>query len=241
MGLLDLVQRKTPVERAKKQLLEPYAQPEVRRGAVDKLFDIGTPEAYGALVQRFTFSANGQISDEAEKRELLERLTLVGAPVVAPLKAFVRGGKSITFALRALLEILDPQEGLAFCLETLESHPAGDHRTSQAKMALVTTIADVGNADSAVRLLPYLHDHADDVQFQTVLALEQIGDERICKGVCDVCTSDLHASRVLRRAAELLAKKEWVVRDDFPRFVDELRETYGVSKTGHLVPRSATS
>ena len=63
MGLLDFIKPKSALEKAAAQVREPYAQPEYRRGAMDKLFEIGTDEAYRALLKRFTISAHGQIAD----------------------------------------------------------------------------------------------------------------------------------------------------------------------------------
>lgn len=40
VGLLDILRPKSPLEKASKQVLEVYAQPEYRRNAMDKLFEI---------------------------------------------------------------------------------------------------------------------------------------------------------------------------------------------------------
>src|SRR5687768_9217397 len=102
MGLFDVLKRGSPIERAQKDLREPYAQPEVRRAAMGKLLELATEEAYSALLVRFTFNCHGHIADEAEKRDLVDELVKVGRPAIEPLRRFIEKEKAVQFPIRAI-------------------------------------------------------------------------------------------------------------------------------------------
>src|SRR5688572_26792129 len=101
VGIFDVLKRKSPIEKLAKEVKEPFAQPEYRREAMEKLFKMGTEEAYQALLMRFTVAASGAIADEDEKREMVDRLVEVGAPALGPVKTFIRTQQKITFPVRA--------------------------------------------------------------------------------------------------------------------------------------------
>ncbi|MEQ9497026.1 MAG: HEAT repeat domain-containing protein [Deltaproteobacteria bacterium] len=240
MGLFDKLKPKSPLEKAAKQVKEVYAQPDYRRAAMDKLFEIATPEAYTALLGRFTINANGQIADESEKRELVDQLVSLGEPVVEPLKQFIRSEKTIAFPIRALQKILGRQDSFDFLLETLLAYEPLDHRTTQAKTTLIFSIAEVAAPEDADKLASYLGDHADDVQFQTIEALQKLENPDSTEALAKVCTSDEHSGRVQRRAAQALVDLGWNVKPYFGDFPQELKDEYMLGKKGVLVKKSTT-
>lgn len=241
MGLLDFIKPKSALEKAAAQVREPYAQPEYRRGAMDKLFEIGTDEAYRALLKRFTISAHGQIADEAEKRELVDQLAGVGEPVLPALKEFVQTEKkNISFPVRAVLKILGKEAGIEFLKATLQQYEPLDHRSVQAKTTLVITLGELVDASEAALFAPYLEDHDDDVQFQAVVALERLANEAAAREpLVNVCTTDQHSARVKRRAAQALHELGWSVRDRYDAFDGELKDEFLLGKKGHLVKKQA--
>mgnify|MGYP006270577835 CR=1 FL=1 len=239
MGVWDLFKSKPPVEKASKQLREPYAQPEARETAMNKLFEIGTDEAYDAVLKRFTFNASGQIADESEKRQLVERLAATGQAVVPALQRFIRTESNLTFPIQALQQILPGPEVTEFLVETLQSHDPRDHRSTQAKTQLVVSLAELLPSDRAEVLVPYLHDHSDDVQFQVIVALEHLAHPPTKDALIDVCCTDEHAGRIRRRAAQALAALEWSVKHRFEDFDPELRDEWQVTKKGSLSKRTA--
>ncbi|MEO1233389.1 MAG: hypothetical protein AAFZ18_31290, partial [Myxococcota bacterium] len=144
MGLLDFLKPKSALEKAAKQVREEYAQPDYRRGAMEKLLDMGTPEAYDALLKRFTVNANGQIADEQEKKDLVDELVRAGDKAAERIEHFIRTEKkALTFPLQALMRIRAPKEARISLLEALEQHDPSDHRTTQAKVALIDALGDL--------------------------------------------------------------------------------------------------
>jgi HEAT repeat protein len=239
VGILDFVKRKSPVEKAQKQLCEAYAQPEYRRGAMEKLIEIGTEEAYDALLRRFTFVASGQIADEDEKSDLVDELVRIGKPAIEPLKRYIRREKQIAFAVRALARVVEKSELMAFLVETLSGYEPLDHRSTQQKTTLVMEIGEFGGPEHAPAILPYLKDHHDDVQFQVIVAIEKFKNAETRTALAELCVGDAHSARIQRRAGQALADLEWSVKEYFDRFNPELKSEYLIGKKGQLVHKKS--
>lgn len=238
MSLLEFLRPKSPLEKAKKQVREAYAQPEYRREAMDKLLEIGSDEAIAALLGRFTINASGQIADEDEKRDLVEMLVDAKEKTLEPLKTFIRTQKKfLSFPIRAYVRMVDRPEARAFLAETLRQYEPLDHRSTQAKSVLLSSLADLGEDDSAAVIAPYVGDHDDDVQYVAIEALERLENREFATSLTDVCTSDEHSARVKRRAADALCQLGWSVKSAFSKFDGELKGVYVLGKKGQLVPK----
>ena len=238
VSLLDLLKPKSPLEKARKQVREAYAQPEYRREAMDKLLEIGSEEAITALLGRFTVNASGQIADEDEKRDLVEMLVDAKDKTLEPLKTFIRTQKKfLAFPIRAYVRMVDRAEARAFLRETLAQYEPLDHRSTHAKAILLTSLADLGGEETAETIAPYVADHDDDVQYVAVESLERLGNRQLASQLTDVCTSDDHSARVKRRAADALCKLGWSVKPAYSRFDAELKSAYILGKKGQLIPK----
>jgi hypothetical protein len=237
VGILDLVKRKSPIEKAQKALCEPFSQPEYRRTAMEKLLEIGTEEAYDAVLKRFTINASGQIADEDEKSDLVEELVKVGKPAVPSIKRFIKSEKQVSFPIRALSRIVDREELMSFLIESLRAFEPLDHRSTQAKTTLIMGIADFGGPEHAEAVTPYLNDHHDDVQFQAIVALEKFKKPETRPAMCEVLASETHSARIQRRTAQALVDLEWSVKDYYDRMSSDLKSEYLLGKKGYLIKR----
>jgi hypothetical protein len=239
MGLLDIFKPKSPLERAAKNIREGFAQPEVRREAMAKLLDLGTEEAYDALLARFTYNSHGNIADESEKRDLVGQIVGVGEGMIPALHRYIEREKALSFAIRALSQIVSKEECLNFLTRTLQSKEPLDHRTTEAKRALVTVIGDMGSDEHAPVLYPYLEDHNDDVQMQTVESIERLASEESASALADVCCRDTHAARVQHRAALALLKLQFNVKPHYSKFADDVKREFALGKKGILARKGA--
>jgi len=238
MGLKEFFRRKSPLEKAGKDLMEPYAQSDVRRAAISTLFSLGTPESYTEVLKRFNYSSNGSIADEAEKLDLVDYCVDAGEPMIGPLKTHIQNEKALAFPIRALSQLVDRDDLLATINNSLQAKAPLDHRTSDAKRALVIAVGDYGNESQAEFLFPYLEDHSDDVQMQTIEALERLGAENSSQALSEVCCRDTHAARIQHRAARALIVLEVSVKKFYERFMPEVKSEFILGKKGVLVQRS---
>ena len=238
MGILDFIKPKSALEKAAKQVREEYAQPEYRRGAMEKLLDMGTPEAYNALLRRFTVNANGQIADEQEKKDLVDELERAGEKAIDSIEQFIKTEtKALTFPIQALIRIRDKTEARDFLLSVLQQYEPLDHRTGLAKVALVDALGTLLEPERASVLFPYLDDHHDDVQASVIEVLEHLAPEGTSEVLCRLCGSELHSGRVKRHSAQTLAKLSLSVRSHYEAFDSELKEQFILGKKGQLVSR----
>jgi HEAT repeat protein len=238
MDIKEFFRRKSPLEKAVKDLMEPFAQSDVRRAAISTLFSMATAESYTEVLKRFNYSANGSIADEAEKLDLVDYCVGAGEDMIGPLKEHIKVEKALAFPIRALSQLVAREELLAVLVDSLTVKAPLDHRTSEAKRALVIAVGDYGNHDQDAVLFPYLDDHSDDVQMQTIEALERLCAPSSCTALAEVCSVDTHAARIQHRAARALMALGVPVKKQYERFMPEVKSEFILGKKGVLVQKS---
>lgn len=239
MGIFDFIKPKSALEKAARQVREEYAQPDYRRGAMEKLFSIGTPEAYDALLRRFTVNANGQIADEQEKKDLVDELVRVGDKAVGSIEKFIKTEtKALTFPIRALVRIQSNDDAKDILLEALRQYEPLDHRTTLAKVAMVDALGELLSSSEAEALLPYLDDHHDDVQASVIEVVEHLKPEGAGDELAKICGSEIHSGRIKRHAANSLVKIGVSIRTHYEGFDPEIKDAFLVGKKGQLVRRA---
>lgn len=239
MGLLDLIKPKSALEKNAKAIREPYSQPEYRREAMQKLLEMESEEAYDAVLMRFTFNSHGGIADEDEKNELVEELVKIGRPALPALTRFIQREKQIAFPVRAYSRIVEKEELLEFLVASLRKYEPLDHRSTQAKATLISSIHDYGTPAQAMAVVPYLEDHHDDVQFQAIAALERFKDPASRDALANVCVEGSHSARIQSRAAQVICDLEWAVKDLYDKMSPEVKSEFLLSKKGTLVRKHA--
>lgn len=222
MGLLQLFGKGPLSERQigkiAKLAANPFAQPDVRMREMEKLLKDGSPEAMRGVLKRFASNASGPIADEDEKKFLENALVDKGDVAREPLREYIRGEKQLTYALRALRRIAGEGEAVAFFIDVLNDYGPDDHRGIEAKLQLVWQLSE--NLDDPrvmAALIPYLHDHSDDVRWVVLELLEKAADRKlltdtalaqVAEALAAVVTDDA-SPRILQRTAELLSAREW--------------------------------
>ncbi len=217
MGLLDSLfsDKPTPksIEKLTLKVKERYAQPEYRREAMDKLLTWGTPEALAAVLMRFTVVVQSPHWDEEEKRWLVDELATRGEPAKKALQVFLAKDDHVAFASKALRRLSPSAETwVQDLVGALQARPPEDHRTTQGKAELINQLRDAEAAGVLKVLLPYLADHADDVQMACLEAVEAFhgraadDDKAAAADVLKaVVADDARSARVLRQAASVMA------------------------------------
>lgn len=185
---------------------ERYAQPEYRRGAMERLLSWGTPEAIDGVLQRFTVVVQSPHWDEEEKRWLVEELVEKGEAAKDGLVRFLSKENHIAFAAQALRQLTTKEEYVALLTKALLARSPEDYRSAQGKQELIACIADVSGAEQAEAITPYLDDHADDVQCASIDAVEKLHAEAAYTRLREMVTEDAHSARVLRHAAAAMAR-----------------------------------
>lgn len=185
---------------------ERYAQPEYRRTAMEKLLSWSTPEALDAVLSRFTVVVQSPHWDEEEKRWLVEELAERGEPAKEALTRFLARENNIAFAAKALARLTSKEEYVDELIKALRARPPEDHRTVQGKQELILALGDAGEPRAVEAVLPYLDDHADDVQCAAIDVIERHQAEVGYPKLAEILTDEVRSARVLRHAAGALSR-----------------------------------
>ncbi len=209
------------IARVAKLAANPFAQPEVRMREMQRLLQDGSGGSLDGVLRRFAANAQGQIADEDEKKWLENALVELGEPALLPLQAYIAQGDKLTYALRAYRRIAGDEAATALFLATLAAYGPEDHRASEAKLQLVWQLSeDLGNASVLPALLPFLHDHSDDVRWAVLELIERAGTHgdidvrlqaELTPTLAELVAVDGASARVAQRTAEVLTQLQWTL------------------------------
>lgn len=195
------------IEKQRTKVKERYAQPEFRRGAMDQLLEWGTPEAYDALLSRFTVVVQSPHWDEEEKRWLVDELASRGDPAKEALVRFLKRENSVAHASQALRRLCaSKEEFVSLLVEALTAREPEDHRTVQGKQELVAALGEIASGAILDHVVPYIDDHSDDVQCAAIDVVERGRVEAGYPRLTQLVTEDAHSARVLRHAAGAISR-----------------------------------
>lgn len=241
------------IARLTKQATSQFAQPEMRREAMDKLVADGSPAAISGLLKRFTINSNGEIADEEEKQFLEKVLVELGEVSITPIREYIAKEKNLTYPINSLFQLQPNEEVLTFLLDVLDSYGPEDHRSGELKLQIIYQIEEHDDGKYLPRLVPYLQDHDDDVR----LAVLKVFDEARYKGYITKETAQAIAAqlapqvleeefspRVQLQVAALLCKAEWALPEgEQTELIPMLQERYYLDKkrfVRELAPQART-
>jgi HEAT repeat protein len=223
------------IQRNTKKLLERYAQHEVRMEALDKLKDIGTPEAIYALARRFSATSENLRIDQEEKKQVQEVLIEFGDKAIEPLKRYIRGHDQITWGIDALKQIVPQRDLIPFLFEVLRDGDPVYIRGDKANQIL-TALEHLNEPEVVPGVIPCLKSPDDTVRFVAVECLAHYRDERAREPLLDALTSpEEDSARVITRIAETLEKLDWDVKGYRKKVEAALPEPFRVSSKGRVV------
>ena len=87
------------IDRNTKKLSERYAQHEARMEALDKLRDIGTPDAIYGLARRFSATSENLGLDQEEKKRVQDVLIAFGDRAIEPIQRYMVSYDKVTWAI----------------------------------------------------------------------------------------------------------------------------------------------
>jgi HEAT repeat protein len=186
---------KSRIEKLTKRVTNQFAQSLDRYGAMDDLLKLaasswekaeklpaGSPEraelekqsdeAYVALLRRFTMNASKSIEDEEEKGWLYSKLSMIGKPMLGPIRSFcLEADGSIAWALRIVEDIANEREEWELLDALLAAHPPAYERDSSAKLQMLTHLKEIDDERVRPILERYLADPDENVRFFCIEAL----------------------------------------------------------------------
>jgi hypothetical protein len=230
MGLFSLFGKgplsEKRIAKVSKLAANPFAQPDVRMREMSRLMQDGSEGALRGVLRRFAANAQGHIADEDEKKWLEDALVAHGDDALGPLRDYIATEEKLTYALRAYRRIAGEVNGVGYFLEVLRRYGPDDYRSSEAKLQLLWQLSETLQDERVVpALAPFLLDHSDDVRWAVMDLMERAADSglmspelhgRMVAEMAKLVTQADVSPRISRRAAELLAAREWALPSGTP-------------------------
>jgi hypothetical protein len=109
------------IQRAIKQITQIHGEAGTRVAAMERLASWQTKEAAAALLRRFTVQTPQASMDLEEKQYAVRLLVGMGRIATDPILNYLRSEPDVTYPVRALKEILPPDEFHGSLLDVLTS------------------------------------------------------------------------------------------------------------------------
>jgi HEAT repeat protein len=241
MGLFDAFSSpEKKIKSLQRKVTERYGPPENRQRAIDQLIELGSAEAISALVMRFTAKAEPSITDEEEKERVFHAIVDFGENSVGPLGEYDKNSEvAVSWALKALGQLVPQENLIALCLETLKRLGPDYTRDPEKKTVLIGQLASFTDPRIAEGLVPFLDDPADEVRIAASNALAQQKDERSREPLLEAMVRADQGKRVIASIADSLWRSGFGVQGFREKVEAVLPEPFFVDKAGIVKKRGA--
>ncbi len=222
------------IRKARKRVKEPHGDAAVRINAARRLWEIGTPEAILALLDRFTISSSPLVQDEEEKEDVLAWIVELGPKGVPPLKIFLKRERQVYWPVRALREILSEEELTAGINEVLRYHWENPPASSEPKAQLIRLLEKLHSPELLETMRLFLEDEDDDVCLGTLDYLFGQPEEEVREAILQCYLDSEDRPRIRGGILDRLAEAGWGVRGHRPRVEESLPEGYTLTRDGSV-------
>lgn len=224
------------LRRAMKQVTETHGDATVRVGAMERLAEWGSPGAIATLLRRFTIQVPQGSMDLEEKQYALRLLTQIGRPAVAPILHYIKTEGEVTFAARALIEILPHDEYFVTMKQVLEG--LGSYtRWPEAKAVLIQHLPDDAYALMKEVVLRYLEEEDDDVCIAAIDYLARNGEEDAREHLLLTLLKSESRPRVNGRILEHFCERDWPVKGYRKRVEELISDPFYLTSKGTVKRR----
>ncbi|MDR0966710.1 MAG: HEAT repeat domain-containing protein [Myxococcales bacterium] len=229
------------IQSLRKKIQERYGQPEGRQQAIDKLLDMGTPEAIGALLSRFTVNVEPSITDAEEKEYLFKSIVEMGDKAVPPIEAFLkRSDDAASWAIRLLSQLISEEALVALCIEVLERIGPDYARDPEKKQVLLCTLAKKEGSAIPAAIVPFLKDPSDEVRIEAAYALAKHNDEASSREpLLDAFVDSTDRNRVIAAITNALVETGFGVQGYREKIEQGLPAGFAVNREGKVTKQSS--
>lgn len=164
------------IDKLRRKATNAFGQAMDRQYAMKALYQIGTPEALEALLERYGINASVSIVDQDEKRDLYEWLVSAGDKAIVPIENYVSRSDGVYWPLRALKEIAGIDRAVEALLRALDRAETLDQRVNEQRAQLVSNLRDFQHPRVLERLKSLCQDPNDDVRMMALDGLLTYGE-----------------------------------------------------------------
>jgi hypothetical protein len=200
------------IKRALKQATQIHGEAATRVAAMERLASWRTAEAAAALLRRFTVQTPQASMDLEEKQHTVRLLAEMGQVAVEPIAAFLKVEPDVTFPVKALRQILPPDEFYLRLTAVLMELSKGYTRWPEAKAVLIANLPDESYSQVVDTVTRFLEDDDDDVCIAAIDYLARNGDEAIREKLLQTFLEAEARPRVRGRILDHFLEREWPVK-----------------------------
>ncbi|MBP1596680.1 MAG: hypothetical protein H6Q05_2057 [Acidobacteria bacterium] len=226
------------IGRALKHAIQTHGDAAARVGAMERLASWKTPSSATALLRRFTIQVPQETMDLEEKQYTVRLLTEMGRVAVDPILNFIRSEPEVTWPMRALREILPPEEFIAALTESLENLGRSYTRWPEAKVAMIEHLPKEAFPQLRDTLLRFLDDEDDDVCIAAADYLAHHGDDEIRERLVETLLKAEFRPRVRGRILELFTDLELSVKGYRKKVEEIIQEPFYLTAKGTIKRRA---
>jgi HEAT repeat protein len=225
------------IKRALKQATQTHGDPTTRVAAMERLAGWQTAAAAAALLRRFTILVPQETMDLEEKQYTVRLLTGMGRVAVDPIIHYLRAEGEVTWAVRALREILPREEFITALKDLLEALGGGYTRWPEAKVVLIEHLPEEALPQVRETLLSFLADEDDDVCIAAAYSLARAEDDMIRERLVETLLNAEFRPRVRGRILELFCEREWAVKGYRKKVEEVIPEPFYLTAKGTVKRR----
>jgi HEAT repeat protein len=179
--------------------------------------------------------------DQDEKQYAVRLLVQMGRVAVEPIIRFLRTEPEVTWPVRALREILPPEEFHSSLKNLLSEMASVYTRWPEAKVALIQHLSDEAFPLMRPIVFQYLQDDDDDVCIAAVDYLARHGDEEIREKLIETFLALESRPRVRGRILEIFCESEWPVKGYRKKVDETISEPFYLTSKGTIKRRPAAA
>jgi len=227
------------IKRALKQITQIHGEAATRVGAMERLASWRTPESAAALLRRFTVQTPQASMDLEEKQYAVKLLAQMGSVAVQPILAFVKIEPDVTFPVKALKQILSPEEFHNALTGVLTELSTGYTRWPEAKAVLIENLPDDVFSQVVDTVIAFLQDEDDDVCIAAIDYLARNGDEMEREKLLQIFFEAEARPRVRGRILDHFYEREWPVKGYRKRMEEAIALPFYLTSKGTIKRKSA--
>jgi len=227
------------IQRALKQTTQPHGEAATRVAAMERLASWRTPESAAALLRRFTVQTPQASMDLEEKQYAVKLLVQMGNVAVEPILAYLKIEPDVTFPIKAIKQILPPEDFLKSLTGVLTGLSTGYTRWPEAKAVMIAGIPDEAYPQVVDIVLRFLEDEDDDVCIAAIDYLARNGDEGIREKLLEIFLQAESRPRVRGRILDHFCEREWQVKGFRKKMEEAIALPFYLTAKGTVKRRSA--
>jgi HEAT repeat protein len=206
---------------------------------MERLASWRTLEAAAALLRRFTVQTPQASMDLEEKQYAVKLLAGMGRIAVEPILSYLNTEPDVTHPVRALSEILPPDEFHRSLIDTLSGLSTGYTRWPEAKVVLIEHLADEAFPQVADTVNRFLEDEDDDVCIAAIDYLARNGDEAVREKLIQKFLEAESRPRVRGRILDHFCEREWPVKGYRKKMEEAVSLPYYLTARGTVKRKSS--